>query len=295
MKALTIASAKPLIKYEEADYKALDVSEGISGAFSFIRIKAKEFVMHNGSVKLPIGNAISGVIVGAGPVSRVFYATKYLPNQDVKAPDCAACDGITPDDVYTKPISSKCAECPKSAWGSRITDDGKKAKACREYKRVVIFIKTEIDTTGKLYRLDIPTTSMVNLAQYGKFLQLLDSPCPVQAVCTKISFDPDCDYAKLVFDAVHYLNPKQWEEIKQTMKDTTINDLLTLTGSVDIVEDDETTEQEADTKTTVVKKTTEKKAAKKEILEEEIETNSLDKNDIEDVDDLDAILDDLED
>lgn len=294
MKSLTIAGSNTPIKYEEADHKALDVSEGISGAFSFIRITlAKEFVMHDGGVKLPIGNAISGVIVGAGPVSRIYYASKYSPNQEAKAPDCAACDGVTPDDVYTQPVAHKCAECPNAAWGSRI-NDGKKAKACREYKRIVIFIKTETDTKGKLYRLDVPTTSMINLAQYGKFLQLLDSPCPIQAVCTKISFDPAIEYARLTFDAVQYLNQTQWDEIRQVMKDTTINELLTLTGSLELVDDNESknTVPEQEVSQAKVEAKAKKTTPKASTVAVKTEVGV---DNIEDIDDLDAILDDLED
>ena len=71
--------------------------------------------------------------------SKIYYAKKYAEGDDA-APDCFSPDGVKPDPSVQRPQCKTCEACPMNVWGSRMTDEGKKAKACQDSRRMAVLL-----------------------------------------------------------------------------------------------------------------------------------------------------------
>lgn len=179
------------------------------------------------------------VMVKANPgQSRTFYAKAFVEGEDA-APACASHDGITPDAGVESPQSDTCATCPQNVIGSRITAEGKKARACSNSKRMAVLPSGDLDFGALLLR--IPSMSLSDndnkeneqrgwyaLAEYGK--ELGRRGVPYSAVVTKIGFDPRPSYPKLLFKAVRYLNETEVAKVSELANS---NEVATLIGVSD--------------------------------------------------------------
>lgn len=245
-----------LPSYDTEDCKLFSVSSGMSGGMKFIRLDGKEFVMVDGGVKTLIGKTLTGVIVNAGPLSKRFY-DKAFTGENTHAPDCASANGETPDTGITTPVCDNCETCPKNAWGSRAGFTGKKAKACQEYRRVIICIKDE-DGEHTLYRLDVPAASLNNLRVYGETLTMNRLPMP--AVCTRISFDAVATYQRLKFDALKAFPKKIFNDYSAIGQSEEALNMLSMQSSSETDEVvEEEGEEEDDDEVVEIPKTVKKK------------------------------------
>jgi hypothetical protein len=260
---------------EDCDDLIIPLSEG--GAIPFIKINGKEFIMSEGEAKTSLGNSISGIIVGIGPISRKYYKKAYTG--EVRAPDCASADGVMPDSSIENPECSKCDKCQYSAWGSKRGFTGDNAKACQEYIRVAICTHDSIDKADKqIYRLDIPSGSFKNLDSFNKKLKIYR--LPLGAIVTKISFDPEVSYPKLIFDAIQVFSSERYDTWKHLKDSDQVKRMLTIQASVTI--DSDLGEEE-------------KEEIKKELpkKEEEKDTKVIEVNDMKELEkELDNLLED---
>ena len=64
---------------------------------------------------------------------------------------CTSGDGITPIENSSVPQAKQCAICPQSIWGSRITPNGKRAKACTEYATLKLITLEESNRCSVTY------------------------------------------------------------------------------------------------------------------------------------------------
>src|SRR5690606_31212610 len=115
-------------------------------------------------------------------------------------------DGIRPAADAQSPQATTCAGCKWNQWGSRITDSGKKGKACADSRRLAVAAAG--DLTNPLL-LRVPAASLVGLASYGKTLAkhgLKD----FKAVVTSVSFDPNEAYPLLVFNFARFLTEEEY-------------------------------------------------------------------------------------
>jgi hypothetical protein len=162
-----------------------------------------------------IGNAVRGeldvVIVGALPkVSRVFYAGKYDPNAEAKAPDCWSNLGDVPDPKAPTPQASSCAECPQNIKGSG-TNGG---RACRYQRRLAVLLAG--DDSGDIYQMNIPSKSLFGkgvgnvhpFESYVKFL-LANREGP-DTVVTNVSYDLNAESMELRFTPLRNLDDDEY-------------------------------------------------------------------------------------
>lgn len=151
------------------------------------------------------------IIVGANPhgVSKVYYKGAYDPSVEDKGPDCYSDNGAAPSFRATAPQSNSCATCPHNAWGSKILPSGKQGKACADVKKVAVLVANNPD--GPVFELRIPAASLSNYAKYVD--SLTKRGMPAAMVVTKLKFDTDADYPKLVFDAVGWATAEQAEAV----------------------------------------------------------------------------------
>ncbi len=147
----------------------------------------------------PAGS-IEVVVLRATPgLSRTFYKGKYVEGS-VEKPDCYSVDGKAPAVDAQLPQAKSCAACPHAQWGSRITEDGKKAMACANFKRLAV---APAGMVSDPMLLRVPGASLKAWDEYVKWLaQRGLRPFMVQ---TKISFDWSVAYPALTFKALGVL------------------------------------------------------------------------------------------
>lgn len=181
------------------------VGNSASGGFPVISIKGKVFHIQRADERTLITKpgeddpaaSIEVVIVRANSNrSKVYYAGNYVEGSDAK-PTCYSNSGIEPEADAQEPQAKKCATCVHNQWGSRITTDGRKGKACADSRRIAV---ATTDAPADPMLLRVPAASMKALEEFGK--QLSARGVPFQAVVTKIGFDYSVAYPSLTFRPV---------------------------------------------------------------------------------------------
>lgn len=143
------------------------------------------------------------VIVGANPrLSKAWYAEAWNPDADNTTPDCFTFDGLKPNPDSGQPQNDVCATCPKNSWGSRVTPQGIKVKACPDKKRLAVVLANELK--GAVYLLEVTATALTGLNNYHKELTMRG--IAPEIVKTAISFDTNVAFPKLKFGFSRYIN-----------------------------------------------------------------------------------------
>lgn len=154
-------------------------------------------------------------------VSKRYYAKQYTAGETA-APDCFSTDGITPD--VANPVHDNCAKCPNNAWGSKITESGKEAKLCQDYKRVCVAPLIRGSLMDEPVVLDIPATSLRTPKgfkgteyMFREYMGVLAKhDIPVEGVVTALGFT-DAEYPQLCFSFSRFASQKEFEQV-QSMK-----------------------------------------------------------------------------
>lgn len=157
------------------------------------------------------------VVLGyADSMGRTYYPGEYDPDKPGK-PDCWSDDGRTPHASVQEPIAKSCADCPKAVKGSKITPQGKAVTACALHRMVVVAPANNLGQMPPL-RLRLAVTSNYDkkspeleaagwyaFQQYVDLLRARRVPHSAMLV-TKMKFDPNVDYPKVIF------SPDRWLE-----------------------------------------------------------------------------------
>lgn len=197
-----------------------DLSSGVRGGYSVVSIRGSRWHIKVGDEETTVTDPVSGDPVGSlrlvmlksSPnVSKNFYQGGYEEGSS-EAPTCWSIDGLVPDPAADKQAPS-CAGCPKNQYGSRITDAGKKVKACGDSRRLAVI--PEGDYANELYGgpmlLRVPASSLSNLAQFGK--KMKNKGFPYNTIVTRVSFDHTVSFPKLEFNATRPLTDDEADEI----------------------------------------------------------------------------------
>lgn len=182
------------------------VGNNAGGGFPVISIKGKVFHIVRGGEKQLItkpgeddtpASSLEVVVIKANPNrSKVFYASGYVEGGDSK-PDCHSNDGISPAADAQQPQAAKCATCAHNQWGSRITQQGGKGKACSDHRRIAI---ATVDTPADPMLLRVPAASMKALEEFGKLLAARG--VRPEMVVTRVGFDYSVAHPQLTFKPV---------------------------------------------------------------------------------------------
>lgn len=191
-----------------------DLAGGVQAGFGVIGYKGKVWSIRYRGQEIQLlrddgdgpRNSIEVVIIkSSNHLSKVWYEKGYQEGSNA-APDCFSTNGLTPDPQSAKRQSNTCANCPQNVWGSKVTDAGKKGKACADSKRLAIVPISDLenDTYGGPMLLRVPAASLGDLAQYGTKMHNLGYP--YYAIATRISFNPQESYPKFQFAAIRPLS-----------------------------------------------------------------------------------------
>jgi len=208
------SSIKALV--ESGGLNNSDLSEGIGSGFGVISIKASKFRIKYKGEEFPIVDAngdpvpsLECVIVKANPnITKQFYAEGFVDGS-TSPPDCYSLDGKKPDERVENPVHVNCATCPKNQFGSRITEAGKKAKACNDTRRLVVVplndMKNESFGGPLLFR--VPPSALKGLQEYADMLSRRQYP--YFAVATRIGFDIDASHPLPIFKPIRPLSEEE--------------------------------------------------------------------------------------
>lgn len=150
------------------------------------------------------------VVNGSRSVQKSYYASEYDP-EETSAPDCWSNDGERPDADVPNPQAARCKECPKAIKGS--ASQGR--AACRYSMRLAVVLRNNIG--GDIYQLVLPQKSLFGqgeitsmpFLQYAKYVA--HSGFNLNMLVTRMSFDTDADYPKLVFSNAEFLSKDDYE------------------------------------------------------------------------------------
>lgn len=207
---------------------------GVQGSFAVIGYMGKAWrIKYRGEENVikdqrgqPV-HELDVVIVGASPnISKNYYAKGYTRGDD-NPPDCFSLDGKVPDSQAPQKQNATCGTCPQNQWGSQMTPDGKKAKACRDSRRLAVVPLGDItnESMGGPMLLRLPPTTLLNFASYADFLER-KGVGGMEWVGTRLTFDDEFAYPRITFSAISYVTEEQDAEIAEIMQSPTIDRLL---------------------------------------------------------------------
>ena len=193
------------------------------GGFPVVSIKGKVFHIQRGDERTLItkpgeddepASSIEVVILSSNPnKSKVYYAAGYEEGSTSK-PTCYSNNGVAPAADAEEPQSKKCAVCPQNQWGSRVTDNGGKGKACGDSLRLAIAPAGQLNDP---MLLRVPAATLKVLGAYGA--QLAKRGVEPKHVVTKIGFDYNVAHPALTFKAVRFVEADELEEVQSTLRD----------------------------------------------------------------------------
>jgi hypothetical protein len=199
-----------------------EMSGGVTSGFPIISYKGKVWrIRKSGEEQMHLdteGNAmpvIEVILIKGNPnPSKNFFDKQYEEGSN-EPPRCFSNDGIRPDASIQDPINSVCASCPNNAWGSRITPQGKKARACNDVRRMAVVFAHDLNESGpdaQLMLLRVPPASLNPLKDYAEKV-LGPKGVPFFSIVTSIGFDVNAAHPQFVFKAKRFVNAEEADAI----------------------------------------------------------------------------------
>ena len=218
----------------DVDSMADDLSAGVAGGFAILSFRGSKWRIKASGEEVLVTNedgearpSVELIFLKASPdISKVFYDHKYVEGSD-DPPTCMSVNGIIPDADSTTPQAPSCAACPHNQWGSRMTDDGRKAKACQDSRRIAVVPMGDIENEqyGGPMLLRVPAASLNDLKSYG--VGMKNKGFPYNTIVTRVGFDPDASYPKLTFKPVRRITEAEAHELTAHYKGEKIEAILT--------------------------------------------------------------------
>lgn len=166
---------------------------------------------------------------------RSYYPGEYDPAK-AAAPVCWSDDGVTPAASLAEPQADRCAACPLAVKGSKVSAQGKAVTACSQNRMLAVVPANKLDFQP--LRLKLATTSDFDrnnpeaeakgwfaFRQYTDFLRSRGVQHSA-AVVTKMRFDPNVAYPKVLFSPDRWLNAEELALVAPVAKSEQVQALL---------------------------------------------------------------------
>jgi hypothetical protein len=212
----------PLMQKRMAEGKGLNsnFADNVRDSFPMLSIKGKNFrarisgeetVFLDPQTRQPL-QFLDVILVNASPQLSKAYYIKGFTEGDFNPPDCWSLDSFKPDPSIANKMSVTCQACPMNAFGSRVTDNGKQAKACQDARRMAVVMPGHLDQDAQiLLMLRVPQSSLKNLKAY---VQQLDRFGIEPGGCvTRLAFDYNEAFPKLLFNFVAPLSDEHYTKV----------------------------------------------------------------------------------
>jgi len=166
---------------------------------------------------------------------RAYYEGAYDPAKP-GTPLCWSDDGVTPDMAVKEPKASKCQDCPMSVKGSKVTEQGKAVTACAQHRMVVVVPANKLDFQPLRMKLAItsdwdknsPELEQQGWFAFNNYTDMLRSKSVnhTAALVTKMRFDPNVAYPKVIFSPDRWLDENELKSIAPVVRGETVKNLL---------------------------------------------------------------------
>lgn len=198
-----------------------DLSSGVRGGYSVVSIRGSRWHVKVGDeettiidpeTKDPVGSLRLVLLKSSPNVSKNYYKGGWEEGSS-DPPVCWSIDGKVPDPGAPDKQSPSCAACPMNQFGSRVTEAGKKVKACGDSRRIAVVPEGDLanDVYGGPMLLRVPASSLSNLSQFGK--KMSNKGFPYNTIVTRVSFDHTVSFPKLEFNATRPLTDDEADTI----------------------------------------------------------------------------------
>jgi hypothetical protein len=165
---------------------------------------------------------------------RAYYEGNYDPDKP-GAPLCWSDDGVKPHASIKEPQCGTCEGCPMSVKGSKITEQGKAVTACSQHRMIVVAplgkpdmplrMKLAITSDWDKQNPEMEAQNWFAFNNYTDYLRAKGVP-HTAAVVTKMKFDPNVAYPKVMFTADRWLSKDEAAEVKPVLKSEEVQKLL---------------------------------------------------------------------
>ena len=227
---------------DQARTAAAEYAGGVTAGFPIISYRGKVWRIKKGGEEIAYvdrrGNphpSIDVVLVRSNPrPSKTFYAGKYTEG-DNSPPTCWSSDGLKPDAAVQQKQHHVCATCPRNAWGSRMTEAGKKGRECSDVRRMAVVFYSELQKKGAdahLFLMRVPPASLNPLKDYVEKALAPANVMP-HAVVTQMGFDAQASHPKITFrvaedeaDNAIFLDAAEYELVKQLRESDDVQRIL---------------------------------------------------------------------
>lgn len=194
-------------------------------------VKTKMQVTNGDGDVVPV-SVMRILILNANPDrGRAYYPGTYNPAASTP-PACWSADGKAPDASVKEKQSPTCAGCPQSVKGSKV-QEGREMVACSTHR--MIAVAPAFDFEADPLRLKIAVTSDWDkeVVEHGwhAFRQYTDylksrGVAHTALVVTKVKFDPNTAYPKLLFALDRVLTQEETARLPAIVKNPKVEALL---------------------------------------------------------------------
>lgn len=162
---------------------------------------------------------------------RSYYEGTYNPAASAP-PKCWSPDGKAPDASVKEKQSALCVSCPQSVKGSKV-QDGKEMVACSSHR--MLAVAPAFDIAADPLRLKLPVTSDYDkdIVEHGwyalrQYVDWLKSRglTHTALVVTKMKFDTNTAYPKVLFALDRPLTPEEMVQMKAALANPKVAELL---------------------------------------------------------------------
>jgi len=202
-------------------------ADGVRDAFPMLSIKGKVFRIRMDGQETPLIDQQTRQVIpfldvvlcnASRMISKAFYISGFADDGSFSPPDCWSLDGIKPDPSVANKQNPTCVNCRHNAFGSapsRNPEEGKRGgKACADARRIAVMMPGQLGDPNKepmTFLMRVPATSLKSLKAYA---QMLERQGWEPAACvTRLSFDYNEAYPKLVFNFVDGLNDAEFDQV----------------------------------------------------------------------------------
>jgi hypothetical protein len=149
------------------------------------------------------------IVNGSKTVQKTFYESDYNA-EETSIPDCWSSDGERPDADVPNPQGANCKECKQAIKGA----GGAGRAACRFSWRLGVVLRNNVG--GDIFQLILPQKSIFGqgdvehmpFLQYAKYVA--QSGYNLNMLTTRLTFDTDSDFPKLVFSHAEFLDKETY-------------------------------------------------------------------------------------
>jgi hypothetical protein len=217
----------------------MDLGEGIRNSYGILGIKggkwrvkykSQETILsmqhpQDPSQFIPVSFVDVVIVKANGFLNKQYYQGNYVEGSN-SPPDCFSLNGKTPSPQVQKPQHTNCALCPQNQFGSKIGDDGKKQKACRDTKKLAVVPLADIrnSTMGGAMLFRVPPSSLKDLSTMSDALKARGYP--YNSVAVRLGFDTSVSHPKPTFQALRPLSDPEADLVLEMFSSDSVEAVL---------------------------------------------------------------------